>query len=244
MAIPRKVTAWLDERYIFNFRMPPDALARHLPVTWLQPETINGWSVTSFCILSLEQVTLWPLPGKLIGFKTISCAYRCGIVDVSTGERVPSVYILDRNTDLPLIARLGPFLFLDTLPMVRVAINHVSDTTAEVRVRALDQQRIFSADVHHLGEQRPFVSQVFSSIDEFGGFLRGGVSSWTPSIFGDALARVDLHKDEPTYEPLDAHVDFDWLESAWRDVNLEFDSAVRARGGHYRWTYRGVKEDV
>jgi len=242
MVIPRTVTAWLKERYIFNFRLRPDALGGHLPVRWLEPESINGWSLASFCVLSLEHLAVWPTPSLLSPFRTISCAYRCGIVDKSSGTATPSVYILDRNTDLPLIARLGPFLFLDTLPMVRIAIEHTG-TGAEIRVRALDRERIFAADVHNLDQEHRFQSEVFPSLDDFAAFMQKGVSSWTPSIFGDALARVDLHKDEPTYEPLEAEIDFDWLESAWRDSDLEFDSAVRARGGNYRWTYRGTKED-
>jgi len=141
MVIPRTVTAWLKERYIFNFRLRPDALGGHLPVRWLEPESINGWSLASFCVLSLEHLAVWPTPSLLSPFRTISCAYRCGIVDKSSGTATPSVYILDRNTDLPLIARLGPFLFLDTLPMVRIAIEHTG-TGAEIRVRALDRERI------------------------------------------------------------------------------------------------------
>ncbi|MGA7216706.1 MAG: hypothetical protein WBX38_00230, partial [Candidatus Sulfotelmatobacter sp.] len=101
----RAVTANLVERFIFNFRLPPDKFAEQMPVKWLQPQIINGWSVASFCILRLDKVILWPLPGFL-GMKTISCAYRCGVIDASQSPAGPSVYITDRNTNLPIIARL------------------------------------------------------------------------------------------------------------------------------------------
>jgi hypothetical protein len=68
-AIPRAVHARLVERLIFNFRLRPEALAHHLPATWLQPQVFNGWSVVSFCILDLERVMLSPLPGFL-GYRT------------------------------------------------------------------------------------------------------------------------------------------------------------------------------
>jgi hypothetical protein len=243
MVIPRTVKAQLVERYIFNFRIPPSELAWHLPVKYLEPLSINGWSVASFCILSLDQVIVAPLPGWL-GKKTISCAFRCGITERSDSGTGPSVWIVDRNTDLALVARLAPFLFLDTIPMVRLQIDH-NATNVAIRVHFLDRQQMFAADVHGVGEPLDFRSIVFDdSIDNFASFMRSGVSSYTPSVFGDALAMVDLHKEEPTYEPLDADIRFDWLENIWQNSKLEFDSAVRARGGEYRWTYRGLRTEV
>src|SRR5437762_735470 len=116
--IPRIVKASLLERFIFNFRLRPEELARHLPVPWLKPQVFNDWSVVSFCILKLNRVTVWPLP-RFLGMETISCAYRCGIIDSSNGTPEPSVYVTDRNTDLSIIARLGPWLLADSFPMIR-----------------------------------------------------------------------------------------------------------------------------
>ena len=48
MSILPAVRANLVERYIFNFRLPPTALANHLPVSWLVPQVLNGASVVSF----------------------------------------------------------------------------------------------------------------------------------------------------------------------------------------------------
>ena len=46
--MPRSVSAQMVERYIFNFRLAPQASAANLPVKWLEPQVINGWSVVSF----------------------------------------------------------------------------------------------------------------------------------------------------------------------------------------------------
>ncbi|HEX7318276.1 MAG TPA: hypothetical protein VF297_30505 [Pyrinomonadaceae bacterium] len=235
MAIPRSVHARLVERFIFNFRMPPEAFARRLPTTWLKPQVCNGWSVVSFCILKLDQVMISPLPGSF-GFETISCAYRCGVMDISGGREESSVYITDRNTDLPMIARLAPFLFLDTIPMVRVSIERTGDVV-DIRATYLDRQPLFSAQVTR-GE---LTSKVFPTVDDFAYFIKGGVSSYTPSIFGDQLARVDLAKEDASYEALDAKVDYSWLDGVWPGEGLEYDSAIRATGGLYKWTYRGLK---
>jgi hypothetical protein len=236
MAIPRSVKARLVERLIFNFRLRPEAFAPHLPVPWLKPQVVNGWSVVSFCILNLEKVIVSPLPG-IFGYTTTSCAYRCGVIDTSGSKPEPSVYITDRQTDLPLIARLAPWIFLDTILMVRPDISDGSGER-EVTVRYLDRQYMFKGTIKPAAS---FKSEVFPSIGEFGTFIKGGVSSYTPSVYGDRLTRVDLVKDEPAYEPLDASVEYDWLDGAWSDADLKLDSAVRAGGGgRYKWTYRGL----
>ena len=241
MLIPRIVTARLIERFIFNFRLRPDAFAAHLPVPWLEPQVINGWSVASFCILKLDQVIIWPLPGFL-GMQTVSCAYRCGVIDTSSGVRSPCVYITDRNTDLPLIARLAPWWFADTIPMVRFDVDD-NINSYSVKINYLDKQRLFYAEAKN-GTPGQLNSKVFSSLGEFSAFIHGGVSSYTPSIYGDALAKVDLIKEDPAYQTLEATVDHSWLDGAWSDTGLEFDSAVRASGGSYKWSYQGLRSEL
>jgi hypothetical protein len=233
--IPRSVTARLVERLIFNFRLSPEALDQILPVTWLKPQLCNGWSVVSFCILKLDRVIFWPLPGAW-GFRTTSCAFRCGAVDRSVDPPVHTVYITDRQTDLPLIARFAPWLFLDTILMVRPRIEHAGENMT-ITVGYLDGQSMFSATAKPATRWQ---SEVFPTIDDFGFFIKGGVSSYTPSVYGDRLTRVDLQKDEPQYQSLDATVDFDRMDGAWRDAGVVLDSAVRAAGGNYKWTYRGL----
>ena len=239
--IPRIVTAQLRERFIFNFRLRPDALAARLPVPWLKAQEFNGWSVVSFCILKLDRVIIWPFPG-LFGMSMTSCAYRCGIVDASGGKAEPSVYITDRNTDLPLVARLAPWLFADTIPMIKPRVIDGPDAFS-VKINYLDGQRLFYAEAKTAPEG-VFKSKVFPTLADYGTFIHNGVSSYTPSIYGDALAKVDLIKEDPAYVPLDASVDFSWLDGAWSEAGMEFDSAVRATGGIYKWTYRGLRSAI
>lgn len=240
MLIPRVVTAQLLERFIFNFRLRPDKLDERLPATWLQPQVFNGWSVASFCVLVLDQVTLWPIP-PVIDVRTTSCAYRCGAVDLSSSRPVPTVYITDRNTDRPLIANVAPLVLKDTIPVVKADVAH-SEGVTEISVSHTDGQRLFSALVHAAPDPDELESEVFDSLEAFVAFIRGGVSSWTPSVEPGKLARVDLAKEDVGYEARTAEVDFSALESLWRDADLTLDSVVRASGGCYRWTYRGLAE--
>jgi hypothetical protein len=179
-SIPHSVHARLVERLIFNFRFTPEALDAVLPVKWLKSQTCNGWSIVSFCILSLDRVMVSPLPG-IFGYRTTSCAYRCGVIDASLNPPGPSVYITDRQADLPLIARLAPWLFLDTIFMVRPTIEH-SGEELRTTVKYLDGQPMFSATATPTSKWN---SAAFPTVEEFGHFIKGGVSSYTPSIYGD-----------------------------------------------------------
>ncbi|UVS67788.1 hypothetical protein [Nitrososphaera viennensis] len=172
------VSSRLVERYLFNFRVAPDIVASRIPVDWLKPRVVNGWGVVSFCILKLEHVTLKPLP-SLLGFNTTSCAYRCSVIDTSGERPEPSVYIPGRSTDLAIVSRLGPAVFSGAMPVIRTGIAHTPDSV-DITASYLDGRNMFSAKV------RPEVpekldSQLFGSFDELVDFIKGGVSSYTPS---------------------------------------------------------------
>jgi len=236
--IPRSIVAHMRERYIFNFRLKPEALARHLPVPWLEPQVVNGWSIISFCILKLEKIMLSPLP-PIIRFDTISCAYRIGVIDTSGAKPEPSVYVTDRNADLSIIARIGPLLLLDTIPAVKAAIGH-ADNKMHVQLSYMDGQHLFSAEASPSADNSKLNSEVFPSVESFASFIKAGVSSYTPSVVAGYYAKVDLYKEDVAYRPLDAQIEYSWLDGVWRDAGMVYDSAVHATGARYKWTYRGL----
>jgi hypothetical protein len=234
----RSVGAHMVERYIFNYRIRPDELKKRLPAPWLEPQVVNGFSVVSFCILWLEKLTLSPIP-PIIPFSTISCAYRIGVLDMSESGPTPSVYVVDRWADLPLVARLSPLILQDTIPIIKAAIGHDNDGGTRVQMSYVDGAALFSASVR---PREGFESKVFASPSDFGAFIKNGVSSYAPSLETGKLTKVDLHKEEVGYQPLNATVDFSELHAeSWSDAGMEFDSAVRAKtGAAYKWTYRGL----
>jgi hypothetical protein len=224
------------DRYLFNFRVDPDALRAHLPpVKWLEPRVINGYGVVSFCLLRLKGVTVWPLPSRL-GFDTISCAYRCAVVDSSGAGPEPSVYVLGRNTNLPIASRFGSMLFAGAMKMIHTSIVR---TNSQVNIDAsfVDGRQLFSAIVRPPQDGRTG-SKLFGT-GSFVDFIKGGASSYTPSTREGRYSRVDLTEDSNYYEPVEATIDYSWLDNAWPDVDLVFDSAFRAGGGLYRLKYLG-----
>ena len=235
----RSVAARMVERYIFNYRISPTELRKRLPVPWLEPQIVNGYSIVSFCILWLEKLTLKPIP-SIIPFSTISCAYRIGVVDVSESIPAPSVYVIDRWADLRLIAMLGPIILHDTIPVIKAAIGHDNNGGTRVQMSYTDGAALFSASVQPRFEG--LGSSVFPAVDDFATFIKNGVGSYGPSLEQGKLTKVDLVKEEVDYQPLVANIDFSELnEESWSDAGMEFDSAVRAKtGAKYVWTYRGL----
>jgi len=232
----RTVSARMIERYIFNFRMRPDELAKKLPVPWLEPQVVNGWCAVSFCILWLDRLTVAPIP-PVIPFQTLSSAYRIGVIDTSQSEPEASVYITNRWADNKLIAALAPLVLLDTIPAIDAAHGHTPDDVVHVQMSQRDGRHIFSAQAR---SSETFESEVFDSLDDFVGFIKGGVSSYAPSTKPGALSKVNLHKEDVQYAPLAATIEFSALHHEWSDTTMEFDSAVRATGSKYVWTYKGL----
>jgi len=172
---------------------------------------------------------------------TISCAYRCGVIDTSAAEPVPAVYILERYTDHALISRLGPWIFSSALSNVRPSLTQEGAVNT-IRVHNEDRQCLFSASAQPATNSEKLDSHIFNSLDSFARFVKLGVASYTPATHGDALARVDLQKNDTRYEALDATVAYSMLDDLWPNAGLTFDSAVRATGGTYVWTYQGTIE--
>ena len=238
--IPRSIKAKMVERYIFNFRMKPEALEKHLPVDYLKPQVINGWSLMSFCILNLDRVRISPMP-PIFRFQTLSCAYRAGIIDHSSGIPERSVWITDRNANLKIIPLLSRLIIRDKMPRINAAIGHDKATgTVHTQFSFPDGQHYFSAEMKPSANPEKLDSAVFNTVDEFSDFIKAGVASYTPSTRKKYLTAVDLHKEDVKYEAMDAKIEFSWLHENWKDVDMIYDSDVKATGSLYTWTYRGL----
>lgn len=234
---PRKVCGKLMDRYLFNFRVSPEALQSKLPaIEWLKPRLINGYGVVSFCFLNLEDVTIWPLPSRL-GVNSTSCAYRCGAVDNSNGLAEPSVYVFGRYTNLPLISRLGTILFSGPMRLIHSSIRD-GESSTEIQIRYPNGKPLFNAYARPV-QTSGLKSRLFDTTEDFVSFIKGGMSSYTPSNNAHQYSRVDLVEDSNYYEPVRARVDYNLLDYTWPDTKSIFDSAFHATGGRYVLSYLG-----
>jgi hypothetical protein len=84
-------------------------------------------------------------------------------------------------------------------PQVESSIDHQDDRIL-LRVDSQDDGLLFSGSVRPSPAQN---SELFTSPQEFADFIALGISSYGLSRHGSRLTRVDLHKDDANYTPLE-----------------------------------------
>lgn len=234
MSIIPAVRAVLAERYILNFRMRPDAMQRFLPVDWLRPAEVQGYAVASFCMLDLRNITVAPLPA-LAGLSSLSCAPRYAVIDRSGETEKPAVFVTERYTNSSFGSWFTSLGFSAPHPHVDASIVNEADT---VHLSVADRgSHLFSARVK-AGQTD---GSIFTAAS-FASFIAEGVSSYGLSIHGDRLTRVDLHKTDGTYEPLQTLEFSGSAIDEWTSAGAVLDSAFRTANGHYEWTYSGLTD--
>jgi hypothetical protein len=238
MSLMPAVRASLAERFIFNFRLRMQVLASYLPISWLAPQEVRGYGVASFCILDLRGITVAPLTTQ-IGLSSISCAPRYAVLDVSHEQASPAVFVTERQTNSAFGAYFTALGFSAPHPEVEAVIDHQGDRTL-VRVNSLDGGSLFAATVCPSAAPK---SELFASPQEFADFIAQGVSSYGRSRHGSRLTKVDLHKEDATYAPLEVSNLGGAFVEDWQDHGGVFDSAFRTSGGRYEWTYLGLTDE-
>ncbi len=228
------VRAELAERYIFNFRLPPAALAEYLPAPWLTPQTVRGWGVASFCLLDLRGITPAPLSPAFYGLNSVSCAPRYAVLDGPS----PAVFVTERQTSSAFGAWFTGLGFSCQHPYAAAGIAHQGGETTLTAEDAHGGPP-FRATVKPCA---PAPSALFDTPDDFGAFIAQGVTSYGLSRYPGRLTRVDLHKEDRGYEPMEVLYLTCPLLDKWKADGAILDSAFRTSGGRYEWTYLGLRE--
>jgi hypothetical protein len=182
-------------------------------------------------------VTLWPLPASL-GMDSTSCAYRAAVIDTSAARDEPSVYVFRRYSNLRLVSHLGSTLFSGPMPLIGSSIIHRGSQT-EISTRYGDGRPLFSASVERAGMLETN-SRLFDTTKDFVSFIKGGMSSYAPSLHSQEYSRVDLVEDSNFYEPVRATIGYNLLCEIWPEGDLIFDSSYHATGGRYVLRYLGT----
>ncbi len=230
------VRAALAERFLFNFRMSPESLATFLPpVRWLVPQPVNGYGVVSFCLLDLRNITVAPLP-TVAGLTSISCAPRYAVLDTSQNPSSPTVFVTERQTNSAFGAWFTGLGFSAPHPYVEVDIQEDGEATC-IQVAEPQRGTIFSGVVRPSQELR---SELFPSASAFAAFIAQGVTSYGLSRYDGRLTKMDLHKEDADYEPLETSGVYGPIVQQWHDAGAVLDSAFRTRGGRYEWSYHGL----
>lgn len=228
------VRAELAERFIFNFRMSPDALRAFLPVSWLAPQEIEGWAVASYCLLELRNITIAPLPPKA-GLHSLGCAPRFAVMDESVSPPRPAVFLTERQTNSAFGAWFTSLGFSAPHPYIEATIQGKDEWIIDARPP--QGTPVFNAITQRSSATS---SQLWATTDKFAAFIAQGVSSYGLSIRGSRLTMLDLQKQDGVYEPLEVKDIGGSVIDEWQAAGAVFDSAFRTSGGCYEWTYRGL----
>jgi len=230
------VRAELVERYIFNYRMPIDAMAAILPVSWLQPQIVNGYAVASFCALDLRHIVPAPLC-PVAGPSSISSAPRYAVINMSGDEPEPAVFLTRRFTN----SRIGSWITACTCiaphPHAPAVIRH-GVGAVEVSIKGTDSAFYGKACTDPAWSG----SALFGSVGEFASLIAVGKTSYGYCNRPHHLTHIDLKKTDGIYEPLSVSDVCSPTISVWEKYGAEFDSAFRTCGGVYEWTYQGLVE--
>ena len=230
------VRAKLAERFIFNFRMPPEAFQKYMPVKWLAPAEMAGHAVASFCMLDLRHITIAPLP-TIVGLSSVSCAPRYAAKDVSGAAPKPAVFVTERQTNSAFGAWFTRLGFSAPHRHVHASITREGDVI-RLSVKAPDQRNIFEAAVRP-SDETP--SAMFDCAS-FKQFIAEGVSSYGLSRHGSRLTKLDLHKEDTDYHSLEVLAMSGTAVEEWIEKGAQFDSAFRTSGGRYEWRYLGMTD--
>jgi hypothetical protein len=236
MSLLPSVRAKLAERFIFNFRIPAQALQKLLPVKWLAPKEMSGVAIASFCMLDLRRITIAPLP-TVVGLSSISCAPRFAVNDLSTGTPKSAVFVTERQTNSAFGAWFTRLGFSAPHRHVHASITR-EEEIIRLSVKDSAQQNLFSAAV------RPNTSTSSEIFDckSFKRFIAEGVSSYGLSRHGSRLTKLDLHKEDTDYRSLEVLDMSGVAMDEWLKMDAQFDSAFSTSGGRYEWRYLGMTE--
>lgn len=229
------VRAVLQERYLFNFRLPANLFERLVPVGWLQPQLVNQYAVISFCTLQLRHITIAPFP-TIVGLSSLSCAYRFAVLDGSQITPTPAVFVPARYTNSGFGSWFTHQGFSAPHPLVRASLTK-SEGQITLNINHPDEKPLFTATVQPATVTD---SALFDTADAFAKFIKAGVTSYGTSIRGSRLTKVDLLKTETVFEPLTVCTWQDAWLSTLENQGLVLDSAFRTAGGQYQWTYYGL----
>ncbi|HEX5323447.1 MAG TPA: hypothetical protein VFW40_06655 [Capsulimonadaceae bacterium] len=235
MLVNPTITAQLSERFIFNFRMPMEALAKYLPVSWLRPQEINGYGVASYCLLDLRHITAAPLPG-VSWLRSVSSAPRYGAVDLHNGRPMPAVYLTERQTSNAFGSWFTAQGCSAPHPHAPATISR-QDCAYKLQVERKETGFVFTSEVRPAAR---LTSSLFDSTEDFGRFIAQGITSYGESRYPDCYTKIDLHKTEGIYEPLDILSLESPIVDQWKADGAALDSAFRTCGGKYAWTYYGL----
>ena len=227
----------IARRILANYRIDPDALARHLPEPF-RPAQVNGHAIGGVCLIRLEALRPKHLPSPF-GLHSENAAHRIAVEWDHQGETRHGVYVLRRDTDSRLQSLAGGRIF----PGIS---HHAVFQTRETPERLYVSLR--SSD----GETRVTVegtvtdalpeTSIFPALSAASGFFEKGSLGYSPAREKGHYDGMELQCRNWHVEPLDIqHAESSFFDDrkAFPPGTVRFDCALLMRGIQHEWHDRG-----
>ena len=228
------VRALMEERLIFNYRLPAEHLEGLLPVPWLTPQLVDGSAVASVCVLRLSRIAAGSIP-SFLGARSISTARRYGVLD-GRHNGSPAVFVTERTTNSTPGSFLTGIGFSARHEYVPASVHRDGWSTLVTLGAGRFHGRV--APAHQ------WSSSLFPALESFSTFLAEGVRSYGTSRHAGRLTVLDLSKEDSGYTPLTAQEIGGSSVQPWMEAGAVLDSAARTANSRYRWTYHGLTREV
>lgn len=237
MNVLSNIAGTIDRRFLVNYRVDPEFLARQLPKPF-RLHLVEGYGVAGICVIRLGQLRPEGLPAS-VGISTQNAAHRIAVEWDTADGPVRGVYIVRRDTSSAATVQLGGRLF----PGVhyRADFKFVEQSSRyEVAFKSRNDEASFAMSAGSADGLGP--NSVFASLDEASKFFQQSPLGYSPSDREGVVEGLELQCASWNVEPLQIeHVESSVFDDAtmFPRGSVTFDSALVMRHIPALWRARG-----
>jgi hypothetical protein len=223
----------IARRVLVNYWADP-AVVRPLVAERFELSLRDGLAVMGICLIRLEKLRPKGLPAAF-GFCAENMAHRVAIRFSEQGKLREGVFIFRRETESPLIARVGGRFF--------PGVHHLAG------FRVTEEENAIGIDVETMGHEmdvhlrvRPAVewkpSRLFRGLCDVSAFFRAATCGFNCALESGVIEGVELRTTGWEMLPLsirDVHSSFYDNPLLFPPGSIGLDSAVLMRGIHHEW---------
>lgn len=228
MRIPT-ITGTIKRRFLINYRIDPDVLARILPPPF-KPKLHNGYAIGGVCLIRLEKIRpeILPLP---CGMSSENAAHRFAV----TWDDKEGVYIPRRDSDSLMNQVAGGRLFPGVHHAASFEINE-SDADFDFSMKS-DDEKVHVAFSGSQSETFPEES-CFSSLEESSKFFEAGSLGYSDTKGGKIYDGLSLVTNEWAVSSFDMKEVFSSYfadKSIFPEGSVEYDHALFMLDIRHKW---------
>lgn len=192
MAMLRNLEGIIHRRVLLNYRIDPDAAARHVP-DHLELQLVDGFAVGGVCLIDVALTP--PRVPSTFAFRSWNGAHRFAVL---TPDGTPAVYIPRRHSNAWLTTIAGGRIFPGVHGRAHVAASD-RDGRLAIVLDAVDGS--VAVDVAVEESDKLPEDSVFADADAASRFFEAGCVGYSDRRRGDSLDAITLHTEQWSVSP-------------------------------------------